>query len=79
MLQPQDPLEPASVVRGGGGSGCGEHRPGSRRHQLGSRALQASAGGRISGLEWTLCTSQKRSDCCILCIFTVVVDVVAGA
>lgn len=32
VLQPQDPVEPAPAVFGGGGPGCGEHRPGSRGH-----------------------------------------------
>lgn len=32
VLQPQDPVEPAPVVSGGGGLGCGEHCPGSRGH-----------------------------------------------
>lgn len=32
VLQPQDPVEPAPAVFGGGGPGCGEYRPGSRGH-----------------------------------------------
>lgn len=61
MLQPQDPVEPAPAVLGGGGPGRGEHRPGSRGHQLGPGRAQAAAGRRVSGLEWTLCTSIRTT------------------
>lgn len=57
MLQPQDPVEPAPAVGAGGGSGRGEHRPGSRGHQLGPGTPKARARRRVPGVERSVCTS----------------------
>ena len=56
VLQPQDPVEPAAAVGGGGGPGRGQHRPGGRGYQLDTGRAQAAAGRRVAGVERTLCT-----------------------
>ena len=56
VLQPQDPVEPAAAVGGGGGPGRGQHRAGGRGPQLDAGRAQAAAGRRVPGVERPLCT-----------------------
>nr|XP_057902902.1 uncharacterized protein LOC131101618 isoform X1 [Doryrhamphus excisus] len=78
VLQPQDLVEPSPSVRGGGGPGRGEHRAGSRSHQLDTWGAQSATGRRFAGVERTLlsamwhvwsvvCSKEDRPYSCCIC------------